>query len=259
MSILEQLAIDTAVVREAIVRFIHDEVTQSGHRRALLGLSGGIDSALAAYLAVEALGRENVLALLMPYRSSNPSSEADARLVLDELGIPHRLCPITPMVDAFIALDPGMDARRQGNLMSRCRMVISYDQSVPFGGLVLGTSNKSEILLGYFTLYGDSAAALRPLANLYKCQLRQLARAVGVPERIVAKAPSADLWEDQTDEGELGFTYDEADQILFLHVDRGYDEGRIVAAGFAPELVQRVLRRLRVSAFKRANPPTATW
>ena len=259
MTILEQLALDTTAVRDTIVRFIRDEVHRSGHQRALLGLSGGIDSALACYLAVEALGPDNVLALLMPYRTSNPSSEADARLVIAELGIPHRKCPITPMVDAFIALDPAMDARRQGNIMSRCRMIIAYDQSVAFRGLVLGTSNKSEVLLGYFTLYGDSAAALRPLANLYKCQLRQLARAVGVPERIVAKAPSADLWEDQTDEGELGFTYDEADQILHLRVDRGYDAGQIVADGFAPDLAERVLRRLRQSAFKRADPPAACW
>ncbi len=259
MSILEQLAIDTTAVREAIVRFIRDEVHKAGYERALLGLSGGVDSALVCYLAVEALGADNVLALLMPYRTSSPASEADARLVIADLGIPHRKCDITPMVDAFIALDPGMDARRQGNIMSRCRMIISYDQSVAFRGLVLGTGNKSEALLGYFTLFGDSACALRPVANLYKCQLRQLSRAVGVPERIIAKAPSADLWEDQTDEGELGFTYDEADQILFLSVDRGYDADQIAAAGFAPDLVRRVLRRVEQSAFKRATPPIATW
>ena len=254
MIILPELTINTDLMRRTIVQFVRDQITQAGYARALLGLSGGIDSALTCYLAVEALGAENVLALLMPYRTSSPESEADARLIIETLGIPHRQIPITPMVEPFLALDPQMDARRLGNIMARLRMIILYDQSVAFKGLVLGTSNKAEILLGYFTVYGDSAAAIRPLAHLYKCQVRQLAQAVGVPERIIAKAPSADLWADQTDEGELGFLYDEADQVLYLHVDRGLDEAAIVRRGFAPDLVRRVLQRMRATAFKRREP-----
>jgi len=259
MSILQDLDIDTGLVQRRLVDFIHDEITQAGYRRALLGLSGGVDSALTCYLAVEALGAENVLALLMPYHTSDPASEADARLVIAELGIPYHKIPITPLVDPFLALDAKMDRRRRGNIMARVRMILLYDQSAAFKGLVLGTSNKTEILLGYFTLHGDSAAAIRPLADLYKCQVRQLARAVGVPECIVRKAPSADLWANQTDEGELGFTYDEADQVLYLYVDRGYNTAEIVKAGFAPDLVDRILQRMQTTQFKREEPPVGQW
>ena len=258
-SVLDQLVLDTDAVQQAIVDFIRDTITGAGYQRALLGLSGGIDSALTCYLAAEALGPENVLALLMPYRTSNPASEADARLVIADLGIPNVKIPITPMMDAFQRTDPGMDAGRRGNIMSRLRMILLYDQSVRFRGLVLGTSNKAESLLGYFTLYGDSAAALRPLAPLYKCQVRQLARAVGVPDPIISKPPSADLWQDQTDEGELGFSYDEADQILYLCVDRGMSHIEITRAGFAPGLVERVLRRMAATQFKRSEPPVPVW
>lgn len=256
MSVLQEMALDVDRERQAIVDFIRRTIKSAGYKRTLLGLSGGVDSSLACYLAVEALGPENVLGLLMPYRTSDPSSEADALLIIRQLGIPHRKIPITPMVEPFLALDPQMDARRLGNIMSRMRMIVLFDQSVVFDGLVLGTSNRTEILLGYFTLYGDSAAALRPLAHLYKCQVRQLARAVGVPAPIIAKAPSADLWVGQTDEGELGFTYDEADQVLYLAVERGLSEAEIAKHGFAPELVSRILRRMRSTAFKRIEPPT---
>ena len=259
MTVLDELTLDTSAARQAIVSFIRKTVTDAGYHRALLGLSGGIDSALTCYLAVEALGADNVLALLMPYRTSNPSSEADARIVISDLGIPHAKLPITPMMDAFQRTDPGMDTRRQGNIMSRLRMILLYDQSVKFCGLVLGTSNKAEILLGYFTLYGDSAAALRPLATLYKCQVRQLAEDVGVPEAIITKPPSADLWQDQTDEGELGFTYDDADQILYFHVDKGMSLKEITRLGFAPDLVERVLRRMAATQFKRSESPVPMW
>lgn len=255
MSVLSQLELDTAAEKTRLVAFIRDYCHGAGFDRALLGLSGGIDSALVCYLAVEALGAANVMALLMPYRTSSPTSEGDARVVINDLGIPWRKLAITPMVDAFVATDPEMSAGRQGNIMSRCRMVLLYDQSMAFDGLVLGTSNKTEMLLGYFTLYGDSAAALRPIAHLYKCQVRQLARAIGVPEAIITKAPSADLWANQTDEGELGFSYDDADQILHLYVDRGHDAAAIAAAGFDPRLVASVLRRMQATAFKRTSPP----
>jgi NAD+ synthase len=256
MMILDELTTAvTDATKEAIVRFICAEAHKAGRNRVVLGLSGGIDSALACYLAVEALGAENVLALLLPYRTSNPSSEADARLVIEDLRIPYQKAPITPMADAFFALSPGIDARRQGNVFARLRMIAFYDRSEEWRGLVLGTSNRAEMLLGYFTLHGDGAAALRPLVNLYKCQIRKLAQMVGVPEPILIKPPSADLWADQTDEGELGFSYDDADQVLHLSQDRHWSPERIAEAGFAPDLVRRILDRVAKTEFKRTNPP----
>jgi NAD+ synthase len=255
MSPLTQLTLDVDLVRRTIVEFIRDEVTKAGMRRALLGLSGGIDSALTCYLAVEALGADNVLGLLLPYQTSSPASERDAMLVIDALGIEYAKIPITPMVDAFQRSDPDMNARRLGNIMSRVRMVALYDRSVAYGGLVLGTSNRTETLLGYFTIYGDGAAALRPIAPLYKCQVRQLSQAVGVPKPIITKPPSADLWQDQTDDGELGFTYDQADEILHLHTDRRMPLEAIAQEGFSLELIRRVLARMAATRFKRVEPP----
>lgn len=251
-----ELDLNPERARKAIVRFIRGELRGAGYSRAVLGLSGGVDSALACYLTVEALGPENVCALLMPYGSGNPGGEADAHLVIGRLGIPWLKIDITPMVDALAQLHPDMGTRRKGNIMARMRMIVLYDQSEEFGGLVVGTSNKTEILLGYFTLWADSAAAIKPLGDLYKGHVRQLARAVGVPEHIVSKAPSADLWEGQTDEGELGFSYDEADQVLYLLLEGGRSEEQIIARGFPRELVERILRRMEATEFKRAPIPT---
>jgi len=250
-----ELELDTGRARDTIVRFIQDEFGKAGFSRAVLGLSGGIDSALSCYLAVEALGPGNVCALLMPYGSGNAGAEADARLVIGELEIPWVKIDITPMVDPLVRLYPKMDARRKGNIMARARMIVLYDQSEEFRALVVGTSNKTEILLGYFTLWADSAAAIKPLGDLYKCQVRQLARAVGVPECIVSKAPSADLWEGQTDEGELGFSYDEADQVLYLFLEEDLGEEQIAARGFPLELVRRIFRRMKATEFKRLSIP----
>jgi len=255
MNVLEELALDVPAERDRIVRFIRAQMTQAGFTRGLLGVSGGLDSALVCYLAVEALGAENVLGLLLPYQRSNPDSERDAMAVISALGMPHRKIPITPLVEPVFATSPGMNERRRGNIMARMRMIVWYDQSEEFGGLVLGTSNRTEWCLGYFTMHGDTGAAMRPIAHLWKCQVRQLARAVGVPAQIVAKAPSADLWAGQTDEGELGFTYDEADQVLHLYLDRHMRVEEIVAAGFAADLVQRILRQMRRTEFKRVPPP----
>ncbi|MCG2768729.1 MAG: NAD+ synthase [Chloroflexota bacterium] len=254
--LLDELDLDTGEARDTIVRFIQEEFGKAGFSRAVLGLSGGIDSALACYLAVEALGPENVRALLMPYGSGNPGGEADAWLVIGKLRIPWVKIDITPMVDPLVRLYPEMNARRKGNIMARARMIVLYDQSEEFRGLVVGTSNKTEILLGYFTLWADSAAAIKPLGDLYKCQVRQLARIVGVPERIVRKAPSADLWEGQTDEGELGFSYDVADQVLYLFLEEEKSEEEIVEQGFPQGLVRHVLQRMRATAFKRGPIPT---
>ncbi len=208
------LTINTDLARKILTGFLHSEITRIGYQHAVINLSGGIDSALSCFLAAEALGPENVLAIRMPYRTSSPDSLDDAQKVIDATGVQSITVEITEMVDPLFAQFPDMDNLRKGNIMARERMIVLYDQSVAFRGLVVGTGNKTEILLGYTTLYGDSANALNPIGDLYKTQVRQLSRAMGVPQSILDKAPSADLWTGQTDEGELGFTYAEVDQLL---------------------------------------------
>src|SRR5512136_2049644 len=220
MSELSKLQIDTSLVRKILVSFLREEIGKIGMSRAVVNLSGGIDSALACYLAVEALGAQNVLAIRLPYRTSSPDSLTHAQSVIDALGIPSVTVDITPMVEPLFARFPDMNQNRKGNVMARARMIVLYDQSAAFSALPVGTSNKTELLLGYGTLYGDMASAVNPLGDLYKTQVRQLAAAVGVPQPIIDKQPSADLWEGQTDEAELGFTYEEVDRALYLLVDQ---------------------------------------
>jgi NAD+ synthase len=212
---------------------------------------------VVAYLAVRALGPENVLAVRMPYKSSSQDSLDHAQLVIDDLKMQSLTIPITDMADGLIAREPEMSNMRKGNIMARCRMITLYDQSEAFKGLVVGTGNKTEILLGYSTLFGDSAHALNPIGDMYKAQIRQLSQAVGVPQPILDKPPSADLWSGQTDEAELGFTYEEADKLLFLLVDQRYSPEECVEAGFDRKFVQTVLRRVRRNHFKRVMPPVA--
>ncbi len=254
---MTDLSIDTELARKILTGFIHTEITRAGFNRAVLGLSGGIDSALACYLAAEALGAENVLAIRMPYKTSSQNSLDDAQLVIDDLGVRSETIPITEMVDPLFNRFPDMDQRRKGNIMARQRMIILFDQSEAFKGLVVGTGNKTEILLGYSTLYGDSACALNPLGDLYKAQVRQLSAAMGVPRSILEKAPSADLWMGQTDEGELGFTYEQADQLLYLLIDQRFTPEECVEAGFAEPFVRAVIQRVRRNQFKRVLPPIA--
>jgi len=254
---MSDLSIDTDLARKILTGFIQTEITRAGFKKAVLGLSGGIDSALACYLAAEALGAENVLVIRMPYKTSSKGSLDHAQLVIDDLGVQALTVPITEMVDPLFNRFPDMDQRRKGNIMARQRMIILFDQSEAFKGLVIGTGNKTEILLGYSTLYGDSACALNPLGDLYKAQVRQLSQAVGVPAPILEKAPSADLWAGQTDEGELGFTYEQADQILYLLIDQRYTPQECVDAGFSEEFVRTVLQRVRRNQFKRVLPPIA--
>jgi NAD+ synthase len=251
------LSINTDLVRGLLTRFIHAEITRTGLTRAVLGLSGGIDSALVAYLAVEALGAGNVLAVRMPYKTSSQDSLDHAQLVIDDLKMPSLTIPITEMADGLIDKFPEMANMRKGNIMARCRMITLYDQSEAFKGLVIGTGNKTEILLGYSTLFGDSAHALNPIGDMYKAQIRQLSKAVGVPQPIIDKPPSADLWAGQTDEQELGFTYEEADQLLFLLVDQRYSPDECVEAGCEPKFVETVVKRIRRNHFKRVMPPVA--
>jgi NAD+ synthase len=251
------LSINTDLARKILTGFLHSEITRVGYSRVVINLSGGIDSALACYLAAEALGPQNVLALRLPYRTSSKDSLEHAQAVIDALGVRSITFEISDMVDPLFAKFPGANQVRRGNAMARARMIVLYDQSEEFRGLPVGTGNKTEILLGYTTLYGDSANALNPIGDLYKTQVRQLSRAMGIPEAIVAKAPSADLWTGQTDEGELGFTYEEADRLLYLLVDQRYSPQECVEAGFEAVFVNRVVERVRRNQFKRILPPIA--
>ena len=220
----------------------------------MVGLSGGIDSALAATLAARALGPERVHGVLMPYRTSDPRSRKDAEAVAKKLALHPEVVEITPIVDGFVAAAGKTGAARLGNVMARARMIVLYDRSEERGGLVLGTSNKTELLLGYGTLHGDMASALNPLGDLYKTQVRDLSRALGVPKSILLKPPSADLWPDQTDEKELGFSYDQVDRVLALLVDARMTPPSIAARGFDRKLVDRVQRLVVRSQFKRRQP-----
>ena len=251
------LTINTDTARKILTSFIHTEITRVGYSKAVVNLSGGLDSSLTCYLSAEALGAENVLALMLPYKTSPPESSEHARLVIETLGVQSITIPISAMVDALIERFPDMSRVRKGNIMARMRMIALYDQSQAFQGLAVGTGNKTEILLGYTTLYGDSASAINPLGDLYKTQVRQLARAMGIPQVILDKTPSADLWIGQTDEGELGFTYDEADQLLFLLVDQRYRPEDCVELGFDEGFVQAVMEKVQRNQFKRVMPPIA--
>lgn len=296
-----ELVIDTAVARRIIGDFIREQLRQAGFERAVLALSGGIDSALVAFLVAEAIGAERLLCVLMPYRTSAGTSRSHAEDVVRRIGAASTLVDITPMVDGYFenlgdAAAPGGDtgrtvaagggeagtvavgesggvpgapestvaggrapaaAVRRGNFMARMRMAVVYDHSVTWGGLVVGTGNKTESLIGYTTVFGDSACAFNPIGDLYKTQVRQLAAALGVPPEIVAKAPSADLWPGQTDEAEVGFSYAEVDRLLFWMIDRRRSHDELGELGFDPMLVDRVERLVATSEFKRQVPPIA--
>jgi NAD+ synthase len=252
-----ELEIDTAVARRIIGEFIRGQLRQAGFERALLGLSGGIDSALVAFLTAEAIGPDRLLCVLMPYRTSSPASRADAEAVVEQLGCASEVVDISPMVDGFYGPDSEASSMRRGNFAARMRMAVLYDRSVVWGGLVVGTGNKTESLIGYTTIFGDSACAFNPIGDLYKSQVRQMAEAVGVPDAIVRKAPSADLWPGQTDEGESGFSYPVLDRLLFWLVDKRRSIDEVVALGFERELVERVDRMVAGAEFKRQVPPIA--
>ena len=248
----EELHVDPALVKKVLVEFIRDET--AGFARGVLGLSGGVDSAVAAYLAAEALGPDNVHTVLMPYRTSSPESRSDAEEVVRLLGVRSEVVDISPMVDPFLASAKIADNVRAGNIMARQRMIVLYDISQRERALVVGTGNKTEILLGYGTLFGDMACAINPLGDLYKSQVWQLAEHLGVPRRIIEKRPSADLWVGQTDEGELGFSYSRVDQLLYMMVDERRSDAELAARGFEPEFVGRVKTLIMRNQFKRRPP-----
>jgi len=254
VSAASALSIDTDVVTRLLVGFLRDETTKVGFERVVIGLSGGVDSALTCALAVRALGSDQVVPVIMPYRTSSPASEADARAVCAELGITPVVVDISPQIDAYFERFPDADQMRRGNKLARERMTILYDLSLQRGALVVGTSNKTELLLGYGTVFGDQAHALNPLGDLYKTQVWMLAKALGLPRQVIEKPPSADLWEGQSDEQELGFKYAVVDVLLYHLVDERRTRAELRAMGFADDFVETVARRVRDSQYKRRLP-----
>jgi NAD+ synthase len=245
------------LVRRILTGFIRDEVRKVGIERVVVGLSGGVDSSVSALLAAEALGPENVLGIEMPYRTSSAESLQHADAVAAVGGFETLRVEITPQVDAYFERFPDAGNMRRGNKMARERMTILYDHSARWKALVLGTSNKTELLLGYGTLHGDMASALNPIGDLYKTQVWALAREIGVPLEVVDKKPSADLWEGQTDEAEMGFTYADVDALLYAMVDQRLGRDELLAAGFTEAFVERVGSMVRNSQFKRRLPVIA--
>ncbi len=251
---MAELALDAGLAAGLLSGFIRDEVSKVGVKKLVLGLSGGIDSALSAFLAASAMGPENVTGLIMPYRLSSPRSEEDARSVAAASGIRLEVVDISPQVDAYFERFPEADDLRRGNKMARERMTILYDHSAMLGALVVGTSNKTELLLGYGTLFGDMASAVNPIGDLFKTQVRQLSRHVGVPEQVVEKAPSADLWAGQTDEQELGYSYAVADAVLYRMIDCRYTRAELLDEGFPRAIVDGIQGLVQRSQYKRRLP-----
>ncbi|SFJ41393.1 NAD+ synthase [Thermoflavimicrobium dichotomicum] len=247
------LRLDEELVTHLLTTTLREEVEKAGFQRVILGLSGGIDSAVSLYLAVRAFGKENVIAVRMPYKTSSPASLDDAQTAIDDTGVQAFTIDITPQIDAYFERMPEADALRRGNKMARERMSILYDLSAAHQALVVGTSNRTELLLGYGTQFGDVASAVNPLGDLYKTQVRQLAAYLGVPEQIITKPPSADLWENQTDEAELGFSYLEVDSLLYYMIDQQYTREQLKAL-FREELIEQVAKRIARNQYKRTTP-----
>jgi NAD+ synthetase len=249
--------LDPAVTTEWLVAFLRDElIARRGIPRAVIGLSGGVDSAVTAFLCARALGPENVYAIRMPYKTSHPSSLNDAELVVDALQIACRTIEISAAVDGYLQYEPDADARRRGNVMARTRMVVLFDQSAKLDALPIGTGNKTERLLGYFTWHADDTPPVNPIGDLFKSQVWLLARYLGVPPRLVAKAPTADLQADQTDEDDLGISYARADAIL-SQLLVGYSDAQMVEHGFTADEVRLIRARVDGTHWKRHLPTTA--
>jgi NAD+ synthase len=253
----DTLAVDAPFVIELLRGFIADGVRKVGFERVIVGLSGGVDSSLVTALAVSSLGADSVVALFMPYRSSDPQSQIDALAVCESVGINAEIVDITPQVDTYFDRFPDADRTRRGNKMARERMSILYDHSMAERALVLGTSNKTELLLGYGTLFGDMASALNPIGDLYKTQVYALARALRLPQSVLTKAPSADLWVGQSDEDELGMRYAVVDQVLHLLIDERRSKAEVMALGFDAAEVDAIVARVRGSQYKRRPPVIA--
>jgi len=251
---MNKLDLNLKEVHSELVEFLRESFKKAGFSKAVLGLSGGIDSALVAYLLRDALGKENVLAIMMPYKSSNPNSLNHAKLVVEDLGINSKTIEITDMIDAYFKNEKEATSLRMGNKMARERMSILFDYSSKENALVVGTSNKTEIYLGYSTQFGDSACALNPIGDLYKTNIWDLSRYLKIPNELIEKKPSADLWEGQTDEQEMGLTYKEADQVLYRMLEENKKVEEVLAEGFNKDLVDNIVRRMNRSEYKRRMP-----
>ncbi|MCG2675872.1 NAD+ synthase [bacterium] len=254
---MEDLRIDTKKAKEKIVEFIRKQVKGAGLSKAVIGLSGGLDSSVVTYLAKEALGAENIYGIVLPYKTSNKEDVEDVKGIIETLGINLIEIEIAPVVDSLLTSLKDTNKIRKGNLMARARMIVLYDQAAKYKGLVLGTSNKTELLLGYFTKYGDGGVDIEPLGNLYKTQVRQLAKDLGIPERIIKKAPTAGLWPGQTDEGELGFTYEEVDKLFYSMIDEKKSDEELIELGFKKEFIEKVRDNIKNTEHKRKPVPIA--
>ena len=251
------LSIDPALVERWLVAFLRDEIVRRrSMRKAVVGVSGGVDSAVVAYLCARALGPENVLGVRMPYRTSSAESTAHGKLVVDGTGIEDRVIDISAAVDGYLQNEPGADDLRRGNVMARMRMIVLFDQSARLHGLPVGTGNKSERLFGYFTWHGDDSPPVNPIGDLFKTQVWALARHLGVPRAIIEKPATADLIKGQTDEEDLGITFARADPILH-RILLGYTPEDIVAQGFPQTEVDLVKRRVDATHWKRHLATTA--
>ncbi|MEW5979543.1 MAG: NAD+ synthase [Acidobacteriota bacterium] len=248
------MKLNCPLVVRALTSFIRDELSKAGFSRVVVGLSGGIDSAVSCSLAAEALGPEGVRAIMMPYKASSQASLTDAMAVVERLKIASETVDITPMVDGYLASEPDAPVLRRGNVMARARMIVLFDKSMQHRSLVLGTSNKTELLLGYGTLHGDMASAINPIGDLYKTDIFVLARHLGVPSAILEKKPTADLWAGQSDEEELGFTYAEVDELLYQLIDQRVSREQLVHRGFKAEFVDKIVQKVQLSQFKRRGP-----
>jgi NAD+ synthase len=247
--------------KELLIRLLKTSFAAAGFGRAVIAMSGGVDSSVSCTLTVNALGKEHIYPLLLPYGSLNDAGVSDAREVITTIGIPKEhitIIDIAPLVDPIISLDPFMDNVRRGNVMARVRMILLYDHAKKRNALVVGTENKTEHLLGYFTRFGDEASDIEPLRGLYKREVRALARELGIPGHIITKAPSAGLWEGQTDEVEFGFTYEDADTILSLIIDEKRSIDEVAAVGYDRVTVEKVVKRMKDNDFKHRLPFVAS-
>ena len=249
------MKINEPFVEKIITSFIKEELSKFNFTMGILGLSGGLDSSVCAFLAAKALNPRNVMGLIMPFGKTFGTDVKHAQEIAQILGIKSKIIDIYPMVDSYFSRYPTKNKIAKGNKMARERMSILYDFSFRENALVLGTSNKTEMLLGYGTIYGDMACGINPLGDLYKTQIRQLAKHLGIPEKIQKKLPTAGLWAGQTDEEEIGLTYDEIDKILFELVDKRLPKKEVISAGYKKESVEKITNLIKKSEFKRKLPP----
>lgn len=252
---MRELKIDSEKVKRKLIRFIRHQTEKAGFSRVVVGLSGGLDSSLVAYLCVQALGSVHVFGLILPYRTTPSQSINYAKLIARKYQLRTRFVDITAQIDAYFKNFPGADKIRRGNKMARERMSVLYDQSKELNALVAGTGNRTEALLGYGTIYGDMSCAFNPLGGLYKTQVRQLAGACGIPEQIIKQVPTAGLWPGQTDEGELGVTYTKVDRLLYYLVDKNFSDKKLAKLGFKKAFIQKVKKLIADNAFKSCLPP----